>query len=74
MFLLAHFGMLCDQCAFDEAVLHKICRHLPKLHVCKKIKFVGVVAFRRRGLKQKLMAIMRTRGPDIRTVEEILLS
>jgi hypothetical protein len=38
----------------DEAVLHKICRHYPKLHVSKKIKFVGVVVFEKKRFKEKV--------------------
>jgi hypothetical protein len=46
--LFGTFGTLCALCALDEVFVHKIFRHLPKLHVCKKIKFVGVVVFENR--------------------------
>jgi hypothetical protein len=39
---LAHFSTLCALCALDPVLVHKICRHNPKLHVCKTINFVGV--------------------------------
>jgi hypothetical protein len=40
--------MLCALRALNEAVVHKICRHLLKLHVCKKIKILGVVVFEKK--------------------------